>query len=143
MSRSAETVEHEVEQSRERLDRTLDELQSRLNVSGLAGRLTDPDWRAASPIGSAHDLLSSTRKNPVPALMICVGLGLLLYESFNRKTFGRSSRLPARTEVPSLGANDPAQTSPAADTLHGAARSDEASAETGPGSAPVAVRITR
>ena len=142
MTRSAEKVEHEVEKRRERLDRTLDELQSRLDVSGLRSRLTDLDWRSTSLNRTARGFLSSTRRNPIPVLMICAGVSWLLYETLNRKTFGRSLRSPVRSEAQGMGAKDPAQTSPAAKPAHGEAGLDEALKGTLTGSEPVAVQIT-
>ena len=143
MSRSADKVEREVEQSRERLDRTLDELQSRLDVSGLKHRLTDVDWRSASPNGIARNLLSTVREYPVPVLMICTGLCWLLYETLDRNTRSRRPPFQGRVDAPAMAAEEPGRPVHDAGAARMEAGLDEALEETFPGSDPVAVQITR
>src|SRR4051812_8148226 len=99
MSKSADELEHEVEASRERLDRTLDSLQSRLNVSGFARDLAGLRHSGRTLNESAEDLLKAHRANPITAILICAGLGYLVYDAVRRAAERR--RL-------SVAPNDPA-----------------------------------
>lgn len=136
MSNSADRLESEVEASRERLDRTLSGLQSRLSGDRLARDLSGLRQTGLSAKAEAQHLMASARVNPVPAMLICAGLGLLVYEAV--RTAADRRRL-AVAPLPSeldrhLPENHP-------DRLHD--RLDDALEESFPGSDPVSVHITK
>jgi len=89
MDRSIEGLEHEVQETRARLDRTLGDLQSRLNVPSIAQDLrgTSADPKA---IGAAVlRLRSELRQNPAPALLVCAGLSWLVFDTIRRSVAAR------------------------------------------------------
>lgn len=133
MSDSADRLESDVAASRERLDRTLSGLQSRLKGNRLARDLSDLRRTGVSARAEADRLLASARVNPVPAMLICAGLGLLVYEAF-RTAADRRRLEVAPTSDRHLAENHP-------DRLHD--RLDEALEDSFPGSDPVSIRITR
>lgn len=138
MSRSADELEHEVEASRERLDRTLGDLQSRLTGPGLArdlAGLRDPGRTLGEGFGQ---LAATIREHPLPALLIGAGLGLLAYDEARRS--GRRRRVP----VPAPPAARPAESGlPENRGTRLDERLDAGVEETFPASDPVSVRITK
>ncbi|WP_336488795.1 DUF3618 domain-containing protein [Methylobacterium nigriterrae] len=139
MSKSADELEHEVEASRARLDQTLASLQSRLNVSGLARDAAGLRHASVRLSEGGERLLDGMRANPVPALLICAGLGFLLYDAvtraMERRRLARSSAAPVRTGSDAdLPENHQVR-------LHD--KLDAALEESFPGSDPVSVRITK
>lgn len=93
MSKSADEVEHEVEETRARLDRTLGTLQSRLNVSALAEDLVGTREPARAVNANAQRLLEGARENIVPTLLIGAGIGFLLYDAVRQATDRRRLRV--------------------------------------------------
>lgn len=138
MSKSADEIEHEVEESRARLDRTLDDLQSRLNVSDMARNLGG--LRQSTLLdGGAERLMAEARANLVLVLLICAGLGYLVYDAIREAAARRRlARLGAGPSVSVLEAN---LAENRADRLND--RLDAGLEESFPGSDPVSVRITR
>ena len=138
MSKSAEEIEREVEESRARLDRTLDSLQSRLNVTDMAknlGGLRQPGVLK----GRAERLVAEARANPVPVLLICAGLGYLVYDAVRQAAVTRRrSMLEAGLHVPVLEAD---RAENRADRLND--RLDAGLEESFPGGDPVSVHITK
>lgn len=138
MSKSADKLEHEVEASRAKLDQTLDSLQSRLNVSGWAQDVAGLRHTSVKLSEGGERLLDTARANPIPALMICAGLGFLVYDAVTRAGGRRPSGLvvdPVRSGTDAeLPENHQAR-------LHD--KLDDALEESFPGSDPVSVRITK
>ena len=75
-------LEREIEESRARLDDTIDRIQGKLSVPNIVDEMLGNARRTAA-LGTAYDgALEVVRRNPVPVLLIAAGLGLL----FNRMT---------------------------------------------------------
>lgn len=136
MSDSADRLESDVEASRERLDRTLSGLQSRLSGDRLARDWSGLRQTGLSAQAEAERLLASARADPVPAVLICAGLGLLVYEALRIAAERRRLAVAPAPSAPDrhLPENRP-------DRLHD--RLDDALEESFPGSDPVSVHITK
>jgi len=139
MSGSVDALERDVESSREKLDGTLAELQSRLNPSSLAEELTGTRDPAGAAALTAERLSETVRANPLPVLLIGAGLAFLAFATMRQAAERRRLRVLSEEvlKAPSdatLPGNHP-------DRLE--EKLDEALEETFPGSDPVSVRITR
>lgn len=77
MSESISDLEKDIEQSRARLDETIDRLQGRLNASSLVDEMLGSARRTPYS-GVYDDALLAVRRNPLPVLLIAAGVGLLL-----------------------------------------------------------------
>ncbi|GJE42796.1 DUF3618 domain-containing protein [Methylobacterium soli] len=139
MTKSADDLEHEVEASRSKLDRTLDSLQSRLNFSGATANLMNPEWRARTLHGNTDRFVGAARTNPLPVLLILGGLGFLVYDAVSRAAEAR--RLAMRPAAPPRPNTDRHLDENRQDRLHD--KLDAALEESFPGSDPVSVRITK
>jgi len=136
MTNAADELEQDVEASRGRLDRTLGDLQSRLQGPGIPRDLGDLK-RSGQAAGEAVErFVADVRVNPVPALLIAAGLGLLVYDVFRSTARRRSTTLTA-----GFPAADRGLAANQADRME--KRLDEALEESFPGSDPVSVRITK
>ncbi|MCC0808047.1 MULTISPECIES: DUF3618 domain-containing protein [unclassified Methylobacterium] len=139
MSKPADEIEREVEASRGRLDRTLDTLQSRLDVSGVTANLMSSAWRARMLHGNTARVVDASRANPLPVLLILSGLGYLVYDTARRAAEARRLALVpgdlSRTNTDSNLAGN------SQDRLDN--RLNDALEESFPGSDPVSVQITR
>ncbi|MBD8907950.1 DUF3618 domain-containing protein [Methylorubrum zatmanii] len=118
MSESISDLEKDIEQSRARLDETIDRIQGRLNASSLVDEMLGSVQRTPYS-GLYDDALEAVRRNPVPVLLIAAGVGLLLNGM-------RSVRRPATRAVV------PVETKPV--TVTGADRTYDPDA---PGGRPV------
>jgi uncharacterized protein DUF3618 len=138
MTKSADELEREVEATRERLQGTLTNLQSRLTPASLSEDLVGIRDPSKAVNLTAERLLGTLRANPVPVLLICAGLGYLVYDAVMRAAEQRRLRVVAAEAQPrrdgELAGNDP-------DRLED--KLDEALEETFPGSDPVSVKITK
>ena len=138
MTKSADELEREVEATRERLQGTLTNLQSRLTPASLSEDLVGIRGPSKAVNLTAERLLGTVRSNPVPVLLICAGLGYLVYDAVMRAAEQRRLRVVAAEAQPrrdgELAGNDP-------DRLED--KLDEALEETFPGSDPVSVKITK
>jgi len=139
MSDSPDKLERDVEASRGRLDRTLADLQARLNRPGIPRDFTDLRRSGRAANETIERIAAEVRINPVPALLIAAGFGLIVYEAF--RTAAERRRLavvhPGTAMAPTdrhLAENHP-------DRMH--ERLDDALEESFPGSDPVSVRITK
>lgn len=138
MSKSVVEIEHEVEESRAKLDRTLDSLQSRLNVSDMVKNLGE--LRQSNLLkGGTERLMAETRANPVPVLMICAGLGYLVFDTVRQAAEKR--RLAMLAAEPGVKVLEADLAENRADRLND--RLDVGLEESFPGSDPVSVRITK
>jgi hypothetical protein len=138
MTKSADELEREVEATRERLQGTLTNLQSRLTPASLSEDLVGIRGPSKAVNLTAERLLGTVRANPIPVLLICAGLGYLVYDAVMRAAEQRRLRVVAAEAQPrrdgELAGNDP-------DRLED--KLDEALEETFPGSDPVSVKITK
>lgn len=77
MSGSLSDLEKDIEESRARLDRTIDQIQDRLTPGNLVEEMLGT--ARVTPLNGVYDTaLEVVRRNPLPVLMIAVGAGLLL-----------------------------------------------------------------
>jgi len=96
MTQSLQDLEKDIEQSRAQLDRTIDQLQNKMTVSGVVDDMLGT--ARASQYGPLYDrVLETVRNNPVPVMLIAAGLGLLAYR-LGRPARRRPTRLIAADE---------------------------------------------
>ena len=80
MTPSVEEIEREIEESRARLDRKIDDIQSRLSVSGIVNEFIGST--RGTQFGSVlDDALEVVRRNPIPVMLVAVGVGWLMYRT--------------------------------------------------------------
>ncbi|WP_091129652.1 DUF3618 domain-containing protein [Microvirga guangxiensis] len=78
MTQSLQDLEKDIEHSRAQLDRTIDQLQNKMTVSGVVDDMLGT--ARTSQYGPLYDrVLETVRSNPVPVMLIAAGLGLLAY----------------------------------------------------------------
>ncbi|GGK30363.1 DUF3618 domain-containing protein [Salinarimonas ramus] len=93
-------LERDIEESRARLDRTIDKLQDRMNASGVADDVLGTARRYG--YGSQLDQAAAAiRNNPIPVLLVAAGIGWLALSM----TDG-SKRRKAREELRRKGLMD-------------------------------------
>lgn len=96
MTQSLHDLEKDIEQSRAQLDRTIDQLQNKMTVSGVVDDMLGT--ARTSQYGPLYErVLETVRSNPVPVMLIAAGLGLLAYR-LGRPTRRRPARLIAADE---------------------------------------------
>lgn len=89
MTQSLQDLEKDIEQSRAKLDMTIDRLQDKMTVSGVVDDVLGT--ARSSRYGPLFDsTLETIRRNPVPVMLIMAGLGLLAYR------LGRSAPVARR-----------------------------------------------
>lgn len=99
MTQDMKALERDIEESRARLDLTIDRLQDKLSVSGIVDDLLGSARR--STYGPVFDnALTVIQRNPVPVMLAAAGIGWLLYR------LGQDSA--RRRRVPHLTYADPA-----------------------------------
>jgi hypothetical protein len=78
MTQTLEELQLEIEQSRAKLDITLERLEEKLTVSGVVDDLLGTV--RSSPLSPAFDrVLDTLKRNPVPVLLVAAGAALLLH----------------------------------------------------------------
>lgn len=84
--RHPDDVEHDIDQTRARIDRNVDELQERLSPGGLVDEAAhylrgsgDTVKRNLGTVGS--NIGRTVKDNPVPAILICAGLAWLAVDA--------------------------------------------------------------
>jgi hypothetical protein len=71
-------LERDIEQSRAKLDLTIDRLQDKMTVSGVVDDMLGT--ARSGGYGSLFDnVLDTIRRNPVPVMLIAMGIGLLAH----------------------------------------------------------------
>jgi len=121
MTQSIQELERDIEESRARLDVTIDRIQDRLSVSGIVDEVVGSV--RATEFGSVVDTaLSIIRRNPVPVLLVAAGVGWLLHrasqESRNRVA-GRNALVVVDEEpIPVLNTGNARVYDPDAPSLH-------------------------
>jgi hypothetical protein len=89
---SMNDLEKEIEESRARLDDTIDRIQGKLSVPNIVDEMLGNARRVPALNGAYDSALETVRRNPVPVLLIAAGVGLL----FNRMARDAQRR---RTQV--------------------------------------------
>jgi Protein of unknown function (DUF3618) len=75
-------LERDIEQSRARLDLTINRLQDKLSVSGVVDDVLGT--MRANHYGDTFDTaLAVLRRNPVPVMLVAAGVGWLIYRMGN------------------------------------------------------------
>lgn len=93
MSDDMVELEREIEQSRARLDLTIDRLQDRLTVSGVVDDTLGSVRRSAfAPV--YDNMLTTIRRNPVPVMLVAAGLAMIAYRMTQP-----ARRRPARVRI--------------------------------------------
>ncbi|MFE1602811.1 DUF3618 domain-containing protein [Methylobacterium sp. ID0610] len=78
MSQSISDLEQDIEQTRARLDRTIDQIQDRLSPASIVDEMLGTVRQ--SPMNGLYDgALAAVRRNPVPVMLIAAGVGWLLH----------------------------------------------------------------
>lgn len=108
MTSEADALEREIEASRGRLDRTLDNLTQRLTPTGIVEDMLGAVRRDATGAGLYDGALVAVRRNPVPVLMMCLGAVMLLKGIRPRKAaMYRALRDLDRFTTPAIAPNPP------------------------------------
>lgn len=113
---SMNELERDIEESRARLDETIDRIQGKLSVSSLVDEMLGNARR--TPLTGAYDgALEAVRRNPVPVMLIAAGVGWLMHrmsqDAARRRTRAAAERVPvlntgaARVYDPDLPTRQP------------------------------------
>lgn len=77
-SQNLQELERDIERSRAQLDQTIDRLQDKMTVSGVVDDVLGTARNGQ--YGPLYDrVLDTVRRNPVPVMLIAMGIGLLAY----------------------------------------------------------------
>jgi hypothetical protein len=95
-SQSLQDLERDIERSRAQLDRTIDRLQDKMTVSGVVDDMLGTA-RNGQYAPLYDKVLDTVRRNPVPVMLIAMGVGLLAYR-LGRSAAPRRTRLIAADE---------------------------------------------
>ena len=77
-AQSLQELEQDIERSRAQLDHTIDRLQNKMTVSGVVDDMLGTARNG--PYGPLYDrVLDTVKRNPVPVMLIAMGIGLLAY----------------------------------------------------------------
>jgi hypothetical protein len=91
MTQDMKELERDIEESRARLDLTIDRLQDRLSVSGIVDDMLGSARK--STYGPVFDnALTVIKRNPVPVMLAAAGIGWLIYR-LSQDTARRTSHL--------------------------------------------------
>src|SRR3954451_23283173 len=99
MTQSLQELEQDIEQSRAKLDLTIDRLQGKMSVSGVVDDMlgTARNGRYAPVF---DNVLLTIRRNPVPIMLMAAGLGLLVHRLGRTPPMARrESRLTADEDI--------------------------------------------
>lgn len=78
MTQDLRELEKDIEQSRAKLDLTIDRLQDKMTVSGVVDDMLGTA-RAGQLAPLFDNVLLTIRRNPVPVMLIAAGIGLLVH----------------------------------------------------------------
>ena len=107
MTQDMKDLERDIEETRARLDLTIDRLQDKLSVSGVVDDLVGS--MRANGYGSAFDhVLEALRRNPVPVMLVAAGVGWLIYRLGNQPA-ATSAGMPLPYDEPRAPALGPRQ----------------------------------
>lgn len=99
MTQDITDLERDIEESRARLDLTIDRLQDKLSVSGVVDDLLG-SMRANAYRSVFDQALVTIRRNPVPVMLIAAGLGILLYRTGREAARSRPAMPRPYNEAP-------------------------------------------
>jgi hypothetical protein len=85
MTSDADALEREIGASRGRLNQTLDKLTQRLTPTGIVEDVLGTVRRDATGASLYDGALEAVRRSPVPVLLMCVGMVMLLKGKGSRK----------------------------------------------------------
>lgn len=95
-TQNLQELERDIERSRAQLDQTIDRLQDKMSVSGVVDDMLGTARN--SQYGPLYDrVLETVRRNPVPVMLIAMGVGLLAFR-LGRSSTPRRTRLIAADE---------------------------------------------
>ncbi len=87
-TQSLQELEQDIERSRAQLDHTIDRLQNKMTVSGVVDDMLGTARNG--PYGPLYDrVLETVKRNPVPVMLIAMGIGLLAYRLGRSATVSR------------------------------------------------------
>lgn len=85
MTQDIKDLERDIEQTRARLDLTIDRLQDRLSMSGIVDDVLGT--MRANQYGSTFDhALNVIKRNPVPVMLVAAGVGWLIHRMSSSTT---------------------------------------------------------
>lgn len=80
MTQDIKDLERDVEETRARLDHTIDRLQDKLSVSGVVDDLLG-SARHNSYASFFDDAMTVIRRNPIPVMLVAAGVGWLIHRA--------------------------------------------------------------
>ena len=87
MTQSISELERDIEESRARLDLTIDRIQGKLSTSGVVDDVIGQVRRSGYGVVVDRSL-EAIRNNPVPVLLVVAGFGWLLHRAARQQTAG-------------------------------------------------------
>jgi len=92
MTQNIQELERDIEETRARLDLTIDRIQDRMSVSGIVDDFlgSAKSSRFGPMIDNAVEIV---RRNPIPVILVAAGVGLLLHR-MSQGGRGRASLRP-------------------------------------------------
>jgi len=106
MTQSLQDLEKDIEQSRAKLDLTIDRLQDKMSVSGVVDDMLG-QARNGRYAPAFDNVLATIRRNPVPIMLMAAGLGLLLHRlRRNPPVIRRTERVAAGDEFVAVEPTD-------------------------------------
>jgi hypothetical protein len=78
MTQDLQDLERDIEQSRAKLDLTIDRLQGKMTMSGVVDDMLGTA-RNGQYAPLFDNVLETIRRNPVPVMLMAMGIGLLAY----------------------------------------------------------------
>lgn len=119
MTQDIRELERDIEESRARLDLTIERLQGRLSVSGVMDDMLG-SMRQKPGFSSIYDnALDVVRKNPVPVMLVAAGVGWLVHRLTVEASTPRVVPPRRRSTVSPVredGVDAPAMTTPVMNT---------------------------
>lgn len=89
MTQSINELEREIEESRARLDLTIDRIQDKLSVSGIVDDMLGT-MRRNQYADTFDTAIAVIRRNPVPVMLIAAGVGWLIHRMSQEPLRGRA-----------------------------------------------------
>jgi hypothetical protein len=107
MTQDIKDLERDIEQTRARLDLTIDRLQDKLSMSGIVDDVLGA--MRANQYGSAFDhALTVIKRNPVPVMLVAAGVGWLIHRMGSSTRPNGAGRLVYDdAEMPAVDAHRP------------------------------------